>query len=111
MSTVEISEDMYRRVEEFRAVVEAVIEEEIDTDTCLEVILQQGMDSMLAELLGPQEPIILLQSIQQLASKHPAEVYQYVTETLRRGAMAQERERLRRRMGFPTLAHHESNQP
>lgn len=104
MPEITISEEIYARVAEFKHVVEAIIEEEIGFDDCVALILGQGIDSTLADLLGPVDPTILLTSFQQLGSQYPAQVYRYVAETLRRGATVQEREKMRRRLGFRTPA-------
>ena len=100
MPKIEISQQTYDRAKSFKQVVEAVIEEEMDLDTCLETILIQGMNLMLAELLAPLEPATLLESINQLASKHPTEVYGYVTDTMKRGANIRQRQEFKRKLGF-----------
>ncbi len=100
MSQIAISEKMYARVEEFKQVIEAVIEEEISFDGCVELILGQGIDSMLADLLRSVDQTTLLGSFQQLGSQYPAQVYRYVAETLRKGTAVQERESMRRRLGL-----------
>jgi hypothetical protein len=100
MPKITLSEGMYARVAEFKHVVEAVIEEEIRSDDCVELILGQGIDSMLADLLGPQDQTTLLKSFQQLGSQYPTQVYRYVAETLRGGAAVREREKMRRQLGF-----------
>ena len=104
MPEIAISKEMYARVAEFKQVVEAVIEEEISFDDCVDLILEQGIDSMLADLLGSVDPIILLNSFQQLGSQHPAQVYRYVAETLSQGVCVEEREKMRQRLGFHTPA-------
>ncbi len=100
MPEINISEKLYARVEAFQEVVEAVLEEKISFDDCVELILGQGINSMLADLLGSVDPATLLSSFQQLGSQYPTQVYGYVSETLRGGAAAQERERLKRQLGF-----------
>ena len=100
MPEIEISEEIYTRVAEFKHVIEAVTEEETYFDTCVEVILCQGIDSMLAELLGPLEPATLLSSFQQLGSQHPEQVYGYIAETIKRGAETRPRDKWKRRFGF-----------
>jgi hypothetical protein len=100
MPQITISDSIYQGVLEFKQVVEAVIEEALDIDTCTEVILGQGLDSMLADLIGPLDHPTLLSSFQQMASRNPAEVYSYVVETLESGAVAQQKEALRRKLGF-----------
>ena len=104
MPDIVISEEMYARVMEFKQVVEAVIKEEISFDVCVELILGQGINSMLADLLGSVDPITLLSSFQQLGSQYPAQVYRYVAETLRQGAATREQEEMRKRLGFRTPA-------
>lgn len=100
MPQITVSDSMYRRVLEFKQVIENVIEDTLDIDTCAEVILMQGLDSMLADLIGPLDHSTLLSSFQQMASRNPAEVYSYVVETLESGAVAQQKEALRRKLGF-----------
>jgi hypothetical protein len=97
---ITISEETYKRLQEFKQVVEAVLEEEINLDDCGEMVLGLGIDHMLEHLLGPLEPTILLQSFQQLGAKYPVQVYRYIAETLEKGAAAEEQEEMRRRLGF-----------
>ncbi len=100
MRTLEFSEDTYRRLEEFRAVVSAVMDDEFDIETCLELVFERGLTSMLFDILGPQEHGVLLESIRQLAVKEPAVVYQYVANVLKIGARVRERELHRPQIGF-----------
>ena len=101
MPEITISQESYLKVVEFKQVVEAIIEEEINIEDYMQLILDQGMDSMLADLLGPQEHSTLLQSFQQLASRYPTQIYSYVVEMLKRGAASQGREETKRRiLGF-----------
>ena len=106
MPEMVISDEMYTRLNESKQVFEAVIEEEIDFDTYVEVVLMQGLDSMLADILSPLDSTTLLKSFQQLASEHPAEVYQYVAETMKQGATTQQQENMRRQFGFSTPKAH-----
>jgi len=100
MPEITVSEEIYTRMIEFKRVVEAVLEKEVTPDECAGLILLRGFDSMLADLLGPQDRTTLLSSLQQLASQYPAQVYEYVAETLKRGAFAEERQRMKHKMGF-----------
>ncbi len=100
MPEIKISSEIYARLVEFKQVVESVIDEEITTDTCVDLILGQGIDSMLADLLGPLDSSTLVRSIQQLGSQCPAQVYRYVAETLKKGALVQQREQTKKRLGF-----------
>lgn len=102
MSKITISKEIYDQVMEFKNVVEAVIGEEIISNSCVELILSQGINSMLADLLSPLDQTILLKSFQQLGSQYPTQVYRYVAETLREGAALQEeREKMKQKIvGF-----------
>jgi len=100
MPDVIVSEAAHTAVTEFKQVVEAVIGEQITLDGCVELILSEGINSMLRDLLGTSDAATLLASIQQLVSKHPAEVYGFIAETLKTGTAVQERERLRHKLGF-----------
>ena len=100
MPEVIISEEVYARVGEFKQVVETVINEEISFEAYVELILGQGINSMLADLLSSAGSTTLLNSLQQLGSQYPGQVYQYISEVLRQGAAVREQEEMRRRLGF-----------
>jgi hypothetical protein len=100
MATIELSDDTFTRLNEFKTVIEAVINVEISADACLELILQQGIDSMLTNLYSSQEPAVLIQSIQQLAAKYPTEVFHYIADTINAGEMEMESQNLKNQMGF-----------
>ena len=102
MRSVEVSDETYSHVEHFRAVINAVMDEELDTQACFGLILEQGLRSMLLDIMGPQEHEVLLESFQQLAATNPAAVYQYVASILKAGAKLRERELRRSRIGFST---------
>lgn len=111
MPKISISDEMYERLEHFKPVVEVVIDEELEFDVFTESLLAQGIDSMLVDLLGSLDVATLLKSFQQLASKYPSEVYQYILETMKQGAIAQQQESIRKRMGFsiPSIAEDKSS--
>ncbi len=86
MPEITVPEEIHTRIREFKRVVETVIEEQISDSDYVRLILEQGVDSMVATLLGSQDPRILLASIQQLGGQFPTQVYGYIAETLKRGA-------------------------
>ncbi|MCG2769266.1 MAG: hypothetical protein L6435_12925 [Anaerolineae bacterium] len=105
MPQLMLSEEVYDRITQFKQVVEAVLEEPIDFDTYVELLLSRATDCMLADLLGAVDSDTLLASFQQLASKHPASVYGYVAETLKRGQEVidqKTRAAMKRKIGFLT---------
>ena len=100
MPALELSDETYRRVDAFRAVIKSVLDEEVDAEACLGLIFERGLDSMLLDLLGPQDQATLLHSIQHLALREPETVYQSVADMIDAGAKVQQRERHRPRIGF-----------
>jgi|SRR5579859_498808 len=107
MPEVSVSKEVHARIKEFKQIVEAVIGEEIGLDACAELILGQGMDAILAEIIGSVDKTTLLKSFQQLGSQFPSEIYGYVAETLSRGVANQVKEEIRQRIGF--VANEDSN--
>jgi len=81
-------------------VIEAVISQELGLEEYIALIVGRGIDGVLADILGGVDQPTLLASFQQLDAEHPAEVYKYMAETLRRGEAVNERQALRRKLGF-----------
>jgi hypothetical protein len=100
MATLEISEELYGRVKEFQAVIKAVLDEDISCEAAGELVLQQGLDSLMANLFGPQGAGVMLQTLQQLAAKYPKEIYRFIAETIDAGEIEIEKERVRSQLGF-----------
>lgn len=101
MPKINVSDEMYKRLGEFKHVVETVIEEEMALDECAEMILTLGIDRVLDDLLGSLDTTVLLRSLQQLGAQYPVQVYRYIAKTLETGTAAQEQEAMRQRLGFP----------
>jgi hypothetical protein len=100
MPQVGVSDKLYEKLQAFKPVLEAVIEDEVTFDTCIEVVVGPGLDTMLSDLIGNVEPEVLVASFQQLAAQHPEAVYGFVAETLESGGAAIQRQEARRRIGF-----------
>jgi hypothetical protein len=100
MPEVTISEDMYDRIMAFKQVVEVVLEEPTDLNTCVELLLNRALECMLADILDGVDRETLLKSFQQLASQHPTAIYQYVAEIWRGGGEVIKQEEVKRRMGL-----------
>jgi hypothetical protein len=104
MASIEISDELFQRVREFQAVLTALADKDITAEACTELILQQGLDSMLANLFGPQGAGAMLQTIQQLSVKYPKEVYQFIAEIINAGESEIEKERVKNELGFHSPA-------
>lgn len=90
---------LFQKLVHFKQVVEAVMEKSIDEEEYLSLVLERGVVSMLTDLLGSQDATTLLKSIEQMADRNPAFVYDYIADVLRLGAGA-DRETAKRRLGF-----------
>lgn len=98
-SKLEINKESEDRIIAFKKVIEAVIDEEIELNDCIEIILDRGINSMTEDILGQVDSKILLLSFQQLGSKYPLEVYSYIADTIQRGEEINKKE-LKRNFGF-----------
>lgn len=97
---VGIADETIAQVRAFRQVVEAVLEEDLEFDAYVDLLLRQGMDSMLADLLGSVDSSVLIKSFQQLGASHPEVLYSFVAGTLRAGELVEAQAKVRRQMGF-----------
>jgi hypothetical protein len=95
---VDLSDELYARLEGFKPLLEAVLGEHASLDFCTEVVLIRGLDVMLSDLMENVEPQVLLASFQGLAAQHPEAIYGYVVEMMNTGD-AINREKARRRIG------------
>lgn len=100
MRAIEVSDDAYRRIEEFSAVARAVMGEEVSAETCLAMALDRGLQAMLADILQGQDHSTLIESIQQLAARHPEAVYRYVSDIIALGAGTRTSADTKARIGF-----------
>jgi hypothetical protein len=103
MPKISISKDVFDRISEFRKVIGAVLDEEPDTQTSVELILTRGMDLMLAELLAPSGTESLLKTIQKLGARHPSEVYGFIAEVLKVGMSPEQKQEAKRQIGFHAI--------
>jgi hypothetical protein len=103
MPEISISEKTHARLVEFKPVIEAVLEQEISVERCVEFTVGMGIDATLSSLMESMDQGAFLRMFQALGSKHPNQVYPYITETVKRGAVVRQREAMKRRLS-QTLA-------
>lgn len=100
MPTIEITDELYNRVEQFTPVVRAVLNEGADTSTAFGIILERGLQTALSDIVARQEESILVESFHQLAARNPTLVYGYVADMIGLGADLRESQRSRRQIGY-----------
>lgn len=103
MPQITVSDETFNRVAEFRRVIEAIIEGEVDSVQCAELVLLRGMDLMLAEFLAPAGPEALLMTVQKLGACHPAQVYAFIADALKAGMSREQKEEAKRQIGFHAM--------
>lgn len=100
MPNVELNDHLYERLTAFKPLLEAVIEDEVSLEACIDLVLDHGLSAMLLDVIGDTEPRVLLASMQQLASQHPEVLYGFIASTMKAGGAEVEREKARHRFGF-----------
>ena len=100
MPEINIHDEVYSRVLEFKPVVEAIIDGEMTPEDFVVLLLGRGIDSMVYDILGDVDADTLLKSFQQLGAIFPKQVYGFMVDSLNRGEAIQEREGMRHRIGF-----------
>jgi len=99
MPTIDLPADLQARVEAFRPVVNEVLEADVSFEDCLKIVIERGLDTVLADLLGAADAAVLLASFQRLSEHDPKAVYSFVAQMLRDGGELN-REQARQRIGF-----------
>lgn len=100
MHKLNISDNIYNKINGFKQVVECVIEEEIDMDSYVQFVLDKGTDSLLNDLIGSLEQNVLLDSLRILGSRYPNQVYSFIAEVMKKGASEEKRKAFKRQIGF-----------
>ena len=94
-----VSDGTSRRLQLFKQVVEAILDEPIEFNDYVELVVDRGLNAMLEDLMQPQDKEILVKSWQQLAERYPEQIYEYMANVLKLGEESI-REAAKRRIGF-----------
>lgn len=71
MRIIEVTNEMFQRVEEFTQIARAVLNEDVDTEACFGIVVELGLGAGLNRVIGQQDESTLVQAIQQMAEKDP----------------------------------------
>lgn len=80
--TFPLSADLFKRVVASQRVIEAILEEKLRIQDCLNLLIDLGLERVLTEIIGPQDKDILLKAILQYALRAPEVVYGHTAEML-----------------------------
>lgn len=100
MRTIEMTDEMYQRIEAFTQVARAVLNEDLDTADCFGLVVELGLSDGLSRVIGQQDESILVQAIQQMAENDPNSVYKHVADRVALGADIRALRDRQRRFGF-----------
>lgn len=90
MPELSVSDDTLAILRAFKPLVAVEIEEDLDDESLADLVIQQGVMSMIRDLLGPQEHETLVTSFLQMALRYPDQVFQFMTDVLQRGSKQQD---------------------
>jgi len=82
---VKLSEDVLKRLEPFKSVVEEVIGKKLEFDVYVALVLGEGMNSMLQDIINPQERNVLWQTVLAMFKENPDFISGFVASILKRG--------------------------
>lgn len=106
MPQIEISEETFKQLSNFRRFSLAASEIELPLHQLADYLVQIGIDQMVTSILAVQDPEVLLSSILQMGRLHPEQTYGYMADVMLQGKevnqakLADLREQMNRRIGF-----------
>lgn len=80
----EISDELQRKLASFKKVVNSVLEEEIPDDAYVDLVIDQGIKSMLGDIM-PKDVDVLRTTIERISEANPEFLFDFVAEILKRG--------------------------
>jgi len=92
ISHIEISHETYEKLEFFKRIVDAIVEEKLSFKDYVELVLSRGIASMLRDVI-PKDVDILLNSIEQIFEAYPDSTSKFIVDTLKKGEEIQLRKR------------------
>jgi hypothetical protein len=83
--SAEITEEKWKKLQQFKKVIDAILGESLKSDSeYLELVLTQGLASMIRDIL-PKEETTLQQEMINLFNENPEFISKHIVETLNRG--------------------------
>jgi hypothetical protein len=100
MPSIEVSDDVYCRVEEFRALAQVVLNDDIGSDDCFGIVLELGLGAGLTTIISQQHESVLAKALHLLADREPKLIYGHFAEMIQLGSRIAEHERNSKKIGF-----------
>ena len=106
MPQIDISEETFKQLSEFRRFSLAASEIDLPLHELADYLIQVGVDHMVTSIFAVQEPSVILASLLQMGRLHPEQTYGYMADVMLLGKeindakLAEFREQMQRRIGF-----------
>lgn len=85
MHSVTVSDQLYQKVAAFKEVIEAVLGEHLAFGIYIEMVLEEGIEAFLENLLALSDHPSLVRSFYELSSHQQVQVFEHVAERIRAG--------------------------
>ena len=85
MPAIRVSKPLAAKIKAIQPLVEAVREEKLSFNGLVELLLQQGMENLLATIMGSVDPETFLKSFQKLGERQPTVVYDNLADMVQSG--------------------------
>ena len=100
MPLINVSDDVYRRLEAFVPVARAVLNEDVDIGTSFEIVAGIGFRAGLNAIFQPQEESVLIEALHQIAEVDPNLVCGHTAAMIALGADIHAQRSAERQIGF-----------
>jgi hypothetical protein len=82
MDGLRLTDEHRRRIKAFVPIYRAVTNEDVDAQTCLDILMERGFRATLADFLESADRATLIESVQQLATRDPEFIGRYMADML-----------------------------
>ena len=93
-----ISNESQRMLMSFKKVVDTILEEEMDTTTYVDLVIERGIKAMLGDII-PKEVDVLWNTIERISEVNPEFFFEFAAEALKRGEQINKAS-AKRKLGF-----------
>ena len=82
METIQLTDEHRRRIKAFAPIYRSIMNQDADPQMCLDILIDKGFRSVLADFLESVDQATLIESVQQLAARDPEFVGRYMADVL-----------------------------
>lgn len=83
-SRYQISDESLKVLMSFKKVVDAILEEDIDTTNYVDIVIDRGIKAMLSDIV-PKDTDTLWKTIERISEVNPEFFFQFVVDALKQG--------------------------